>query len=230
MKRLNGRLTRLEQLNGHSKPPDSEAEVKKRVASRQQQLSVWQALVSWFSGNHSPEVHSKLIWEPGVTLGRFLPQLPPYRPGVDDPTIYQIRDEHWRGRMRVSLSVIIAEWLDEKHIPAEELKKPRYLSQALKEAGEMIILPDEQWPALLEYHFEYYKNNPAAEVQEMWGFNCVTYRLSVRRYIDGRFTKNINGEQIPAEPGSRTPHYWRGYVEEKFSRTELDEILNGRIE
>lgn len=226
---LNGRLTKLEQLNGHSKPPDHQAEVKKRVASRQEQLGVWQALVDWFAGDHSYQVHGKLIWEPSCTLGPLLPQLPAYRPGVDDPTIYQIRDEHWRGRMRVSLSAIVSEWL-ERGLSPEELKKPRYLSQALKEAGEMIILPDEEWPALLEHHYEYYKSNPAAEVQEMWGFNFITFRLSVRRYIDGRFTKNINGEQIPAEPGSRAPHYWRGYVEEEFSQAELDEILNNRIE
>lgn len=222
MSRFNGRLAKLEQLNGHGKPADSQAEVKKRIASRQEQLEVWAAMVAWFSGDNSPRIGQRLVWEPACTLGPLLPQPPPHRRGVDDPTASQCLSEHWNSRIRLSLAWIIQDWLEEG-LSAEELKKPRYLKVALEEAGRMVTL--EQWGPVVVQHHEYYKQNPASEVREHLTINCIDHRLHIRLYADGRIGKQFNNEAIPPEPGSRTPHYYRGPLETYISQDELSKIL-----
>lgn len=217
---LNGAKKTIEALNGHSKPPD-QAEVKKRVASRARQLEVWSAMVAWFNGDHSPKIHSKLIWEPACTLGPLLPQPPPHRRGIDNPIESQCRSEHWKSRIRLSLGWIIQDWLEEG-IPAEELKKPRYLKVALEEAGRMVTL--EQWGPTLEAHHEYYKIYPGGEVEEAWIINYGTYRLHVKRYASGKITKNKNNEEDVNSPNFKPPSS-RPLLETEISQDELSKII-----
>lgn len=222
MSRFNGRLTKLEQLNGHGKPADSQAEVKKRIASRQEQLEVWAAMVAWFSGDNSPRIGQRLVWEPACTLGPLLPQPPPHRRGIDDPIVSQCLAEHWNSRIRLSLAWIILDWLEEG-IPAEELKQPRYLKVALEEAGRMVTL--EQWGPIVVQHHEYYKIYPGGEVEEAWIINYGTYRLHVKRYADGRITKNKNNEEDVNSPNFKPPSS-RPKLEAEITEAERLQIIN----
>lgn len=221
---LNGARRELERFN---KPVQAqEFTTKRRVASKALQLEVWTAMIDWFSGDHSEAVRSKLVWQPAGALGHLLPQLPAYQEG-DDWRVRSCQSEHYKYRYRISMAAIIEEWLNEHNIPAEELKKSKWLKRAIREASDMITLPDEEWGPVLEHHNEYYKRNPnpTGGVLESWTFLYSTYRIHVSRHSDGRLTKNKNNEEDVNSPDWNPPSR-RPKVEIQISPAELLQMVN----